>query len=64
MLGARHLTLSALLPAPAPAQEEASLLVAGPAKFKNWFNIDVKESTEVVSIDWCCIAAAAVALSA
>lgn len=34
-----------------PPQEEAKLLVANAAKFKNWFNVDVKESTEVVAID-------------
>lgn len=27
--------------------EESSLLVASAAKFNNWFNVDVKESTEV-----------------
>lgn len=32
-------------------QEEAKLLVATPAKFKKWFNVDVHESTEVNSID-------------
>jgi hypothetical protein len=39
-------------------QEEAKLLVATPAKFKSWFNVDVHESTEVTQIDrdvrcWC-----------
>lgn len=28
-------------------QEEGSLLVANAAKFNNWFNVDVQESTEV-----------------
>lgn len=32
-------------------QEEAKLLVATPAKFKKWFNVDVHESTEVTNID-------------
>lgn len=32
-------------------QEESKLLVANAAKFKNWFNVDVKEMTEVVGID-------------
>lgn len=31
--------------------EEKSLLVANAAKFKSWFNVDVKERTEVVSIN-------------
>lgn len=31
--------------------EESSLLVASAAKFKNWFNVEVKENTEVVAID-------------
>mmetsp|Transcript_20799 Transcript_20799/g.52880 ORF Transcript_20799/g.52880 Transcript_20799/m.52880 type:complete len:603 (-) Transcript_20799:157-1965(-) len=31
--------------------EEAKLLVATPAKFNNWFNIKVRESTEVISIN-------------
>jgi hypothetical protein len=32
-------------------QEESKLLVATPAKFKKWFNVDVLENTEVTSID-------------
>ncbi|KAG2502006.1 hypothetical protein HYH03_000502 [Edaphochlamys debaryana] len=32
-------------------KEQSSLLVANAAKFNKWFNIAVKESTEVVSID-------------
>jgi hypothetical protein len=41
-------------PPPTPThglQEESKLLVANAAKFKNWFNVDVKESTEVVAIN-------------
>ncbi|EFJ52848.1 hypothetical protein VOLCADRAFT_86222 [Volvox carteri f. nagariensis] len=32
-------------------QEQSSLLVANAAKFQKWFNVTVKESTEVVAID-------------
>lgn len=32
---------------PPTRQEESSLLVASAAKFKNWFNVEVKENTEV-----------------
>jgi hypothetical protein len=32
-------------------QEESKLLVATPAKFKKWFNVDVLENTEVTSIN-------------
>ncbi|KAG2445346.1 hypothetical protein HYH02_008811 [Chlamydomonas schloesseri] len=32
-------------------KEQSALLVANAAKFNKWFNVDVKESTEVVSID-------------
>lgn len=32
-------------------QEESKLLVATPAKFKKWFNVDVQDNTEVISID-------------
>lgn len=32
-------------------KEESKLLVANAAKFNNWFNIDVKESTEVIKVD-------------
>jgi hypothetical protein len=32
-------------------QEESKLLVATPAKFKKWFNVDVLDNTEVISID-------------
>jgi hypothetical protein len=39
-------------PAPRAApQEDGKLLVASAAKFKSWFNVEVHESTEVVSID-------------
>lgn len=31
-------------------QDESKLLVASAARFKNWFNVDVKENTEVVAI--------------
>lgn len=31
--------------------EETSLFVANAAKFKNWFNVEVKENSEVVAID-------------
>lgn len=30
-----------------PSQEQSALLVANAAKFNKWFNVDVKESTEV-----------------
>ncbi|WIA16691.1 hypothetical protein OEZ85_013349 [Tetradesmus obliquus] len=32
-------------------EEESKLLVATPAKFKKWFNVDVQDNTEVISID-------------
>eukprot|EP00798_Chlamydomonas_sp_ICE-L_P025665 gene25665-11330_t len=32
-------------------EDEGALLVANADKFQNWFNIQVKESTEVISID-------------
>jgi hypothetical protein len=32
---------------PLCTQDEAALLVANAAKFKSWFNVDVKENTEV-----------------
>lgn len=38
-------TLSCML------QGDDKLLVATPAKFKKWFNVDVLENTEVTSID-------------
>jgi NADPH-dependent 2,4-dienoyl-CoA reductase/sulfur reductase-like enzyme len=50
----------ALLPPPPPepgllaccrVQEESSLLVATPEKFKSWFNVEVAANTEVVSIN-------------
>ncbi|KAI8475971.1 MAG: hypothetical protein J3K34DRAFT_402530 [Monoraphidium minutum] len=31
--------------------DESKLLVANAAKFKSWFNVDVRESTEVIAID-------------
>lgn len=32
-------------------QDEDKLLVANAAKFKNWFNVEVRERTEVIAID-------------